>query len=209
MKIKNLAATRRIDRLAFLLWTIVVAGCADSSGTSDVPLESSLQQPAMSPTEVSVEIKSWQEVQDWVATQRGKVVVIDVWSTFCLTCMQEFPHFLELQQEYGADVACASLSVDFYGGTGNQPEDVKLQVLKFLKSQQATTRNFISSDPDTYVLKQIKTVAIPAALVYDKSGHLNRVFNNEQEEFGPTGFQYEQDITPLVEQLIAATPSKK
>lgn len=33
---------------------------------------------------------------------RGKVVLLDFWATWCVPCREETPHFVELQQKYGA-----------------------------------------------------------------------------------------------------------
>src|SRR5206468_7629887 len=33
---------------------------------------------------------------------RGKVVLLDFWATWCDPCREEIPHFVELQQKYGA-----------------------------------------------------------------------------------------------------------
>lgn len=151
---------------------------------------------------VHLEVKSWQEVQEWVASKKGKVVVVDVWSTSCLPCIKEFPHFVDLHNEYRDEVACASLSVDFYGGEGNKPEDVQEKVQEFLNSQAANMRNFISSDPDEEVLKEINTAVIPAVLVYDQQGNLAKIFNNDGDEFEPGVFSYEKHITPMVKKLL-------
>lgn len=109
---------------------------------------------------------------------------------------------MQLHDDLGRDVACASLNIDFYGGDGNKPEDVKPPVLKFLTSRRASMQNFISSSADEEVLKQINTASIPAAIVYDREGKLHTIFNNDEEKYGPEGFNYEEDITPLVKQLL-------
>lgn len=157
-------------------------------------------------SDVSVQIVSWQDLQDWIADQRGKVVVVDVWSTYCLPCRKEFPHFVALHQRLQEQVTCASLSVDFYGGEGNKPEDLRPQVLEFLRSQKATTANFISKDPDTEVLQQLGVSAVPAVLVYDRQGNLSKVFNNDQNAYGTEGFSYDQHIVPFVQNLTEGSP---
>ena len=151
---------------------------------------------------VDVDIQSWEQIQQWVAQQQGKVVVIDVWSTWCVPCVKEFPHFVALHQAFSRDVACASINVDYYGSEDEKPEDLKPRVVKFLTSKQATMQNFISSDPDEVVLQQIDTAAVPATIVYDREGQLHTVFNNDQDAYGAEGFNYTKDITPLVQQLL-------
>ncbi|TWT59913.1 TlpA family protein disulfide reductase [Rubinisphaera italica] len=160
------------------------------------------EQPKGSVADVSVHMQSWEELQDWVASQKGKVVVVDVWSTFCLPCVREFPHFVEFHENHKDHVACASLNIDYYGGKGQKPEDNREKVLKFLKSRNATMHNIIAINPDEVVLQQIKTAAIPAAIIYDRNGKLHKFFNNDEDLYGPKGFNYEQHITPLVEKLL-------
>lgn len=118
--------------------------------------------------------------------------------------MREFPHFVQLHDEFQSDIAAASLNIDYYGGEDEGPKVSKPRVLKFLTSKQATTKNFISSTADEDVLKQIETASIPAAIVYDREGRLHTVFNNDEEKYGPDGFNYEDDIKPLVKQLMEA-----
>lgn len=110
---------------------------------------------------------------------------------------------MQLHDELQADVACASVNVDHYGGPIDIEEEIKPQVLKFLTSRKASMQNFISSDADEDVYAQINTASIPAAIVYDRAGKIHTVFNNDEEAWGPSGFNYEEHITPLVKQLIA------
>jgi len=191
----------RWTSLAFLLVSII--GCNNApdvpvkSETTDSEVVDVVKQPL-----VDVDIKSWEQIQSWVAGQSGKVVVVDVWSTSCLPCVKEFPHFVALHKELADDVACASVNIDYYGSEDEKPEDIKPRVLKVLTSKQASMQNFISSDADEDVYKQISTAAIPAALVYGRDGKLHKIFNNDEGLYGPEGFNYENDIVPLVQQLL-------
>src|SRR3974390_2633012 len=38
-----------------------------------------------------------------LSAYRGKIVLLDFWATWCDPCRDEIPHFVELQDKYGAD----------------------------------------------------------------------------------------------------------
>jgi thiol-disulfide isomerase/thioredoxin len=196
--------------MRFARWTGLVLLVLPAIGCNDPPAvpinshaspTSHTSDPAAEPV-VQADIANWGAIQQWVAGQQGKVVVVDVWSTSCLPCVKEFPHFVALHEELAGEIACASVNIDYYGAEDEKPEDIKPRILKFLTSKQATMQNFISSDPDEDVHKQIATAAIPAVLVYDRDGKLHTTFNNDEAAYGPEGFNYADDIAPLVRQLL-------
>ena len=161
-------------------------GSADSSGDS-----------------VSLEIKSWKETQALIAAQKGKVVVVDLWSTSCLPCMKEFPNLVALHKKYPADkITCISVSCDYEGLEDEPPESKKPSVIKFLNSTEATCTNLLLSDADIDVYESIGLAAIPAVYVYDTQGNLAKRFDNDSGEYGDEGFTYKDHIEPLIEQLI-------
>ena len=68
-----------------------------------------------------------------VKAQRGKVVLVDVWATFCPPCMKNYPHVLKLQQELAAKgLVCISVSVDL--------PNKKNAAQEFLQKQNSTTK---------------------------------------------------------------------
>jgi len=159
-------------------------------------------QPASGDPEVAVDVRSWEEVRHMIARHRGKVVVVDVWSTWCVPCMREFPGLVRLHRQHGDDVACISVNIDYIGLEDAPPESFRDKVLEFLRKQQATFENVISSDPDEVVLKAVQVSSIPAVLVYDREGVLRKTFTNDDDTYGTGGFTYEEHIIPLVESLV-------
>jgi thiol-disulfide isomerase/thioredoxin len=151
--------------------------------------------------EVTVNVASWKQTQEIVAKHKGKVVVLDLWSTWCQPCVKEFPHLVELQRANPDDLVCISLNCNYIGD--GKPEDEKPEVLKFLMGKKAAIVNLISSDPDEELYKQVGIASIPVVQVYNSKGRLAKQFDNEKDEYGKNGFSYQKDIEPYVQQLLS------
>ena len=91
---------------------------------------------------------NWGEAQAFVAEHQGKVVVVDVWSTSCQPCLEEFPHLVALQQQYPNDVVCVSFDCDFIGAKNKPVDYYRERVLKALTEMKAgAIVNLISTVP--------------------------------------------------------------
>ena len=216
----RLAANRHRCLLALLAASLLLAGntgctgSADSSGDGATPQAKPTTTPdapdtQQTPDSVSLEIKSWKETQALIAAQKGKVVVVDLWSTSCVPCMKEFPNLVALHKKYPADkITCISVSCDYEGLEDEPPESKKPSVIKFLNSTKATCTNLLLSDADIDVYESIGLAAIPAVYVYDTQGNLAKRFDNDSGEYGDEGFTYKDHIEPLIEQLIDGATSE-
>lgn len=150
---------------------------------------------------VALQVQDWAATQKLIATKKGRVVVVDAWSTSCIPCIREFPNLVALHKQFARDVACVSVSLDYSGRKDRPPEFYKEKVLKFLTKQNATFDNVLSSEPTEQVLEKIGVPAIPAVLVYDRTGKLVKVFDNSDAATEEEGFTY-KDVTQLVESLL-------
>lgn len=152
---------------------------------------------------VKLQVASWEDVQKVVAGAKGKVVVLDLWSTACEPCMEEFPHLVKLQQLH-ADAVCISFSVDFAGIRNKPPEYYRERVEVFLAEQKATgIRNYLCSQPADELFEKIDLDSIPAVYVYDRTGKLAKRFDNRTPaKPGAEGISYETQVTPLVAELV-------
>lgn len=154
--------------------------------------------------DVRLSIVDFEGIQKRIAAHRGKVVVMDAWSTSCPPCLAEFHNLVELHKSHaGKDLACISLSFDFEGL--GKPEEQQEPVLKFLRSQGATFENLLSSEESDALYRKFKLAAVPAVFVYDRAGQLRKRFDNEQAKSKAEAFTYEQ-VRELVAQLIAEAP---
>jgi thiol-disulfide isomerase/thioredoxin len=78
-------------------------------------------------------------------TSSNKLRLINVWATWCGPCITEFPDFVIIDRMYrGRPFEFISVSAD--------KQDRRDDVLSFLKTQQASNKNYIFSKDDVYEL---------------------------------------------------------
>ncbi len=143
--------------------------------------------------------ETWADTQKFIASQKGKVVVVDFWATYCGPCKKEFPNLVKLHNDHGDKVVCVSFSLDYEGL--DPIEDIVPDVMKFLKSKNATIRNVLCSEESDVFYEAEDLAGIPVVRVYGKDGKLAKQFEID-EDFNE--FTYEKDVTPFVESLIKA-----
>lgn len=153
---------------------------------------------------VELQAKNWDEVQAFVADHKGKVVVVDVWSTSCEPCLQEFPHLVALQLRHPGDVVCISFDCDFIGAKNKPVDYYRERVLNALVEMKAgTIVNLISTVPADELFQQMDLDSIPAVYVFDRTGKLSKRFDNRTPVGGgQEGISYEKQIDPLVAELV-------
>lgn len=95
---------------------------------------------------------------------KGKVVLIDVWATWCGPCTAQIPHLKKLEEEMkGKDVAIVSISVD--------EEKDKEKWLKMIKDENlGGIQLFAGGWGD--IGKQYQIKGIPRFMVFDKQGKI-------------------------------------
>lgn len=150
--------------------------------------------------QVELQIRDWESTQQLAREKQGRVVVLDLWATYCPPCVAEFPNLVALQAKYPEQVACISVSADFEGLEGKPPESYAEKVLAFLQKQNATFDNILlSTDADTLFTQKIEHNSLPAVYVYDQQGNLAGQFPDPKD---PAEFTYQEQVLPLVEKLL-------
>lgn len=95
---------------------------------------------------------------------KGKVVVVDVWATWCGPCRGEIPHLKKLEEElHGTDVVFIGVSVD-------EPKD-KQKWLDFIQKEQLGGVQLLASGWSK-ITKDYKIKGIPRFMVFDRKGNI-------------------------------------
>ncbi len=92
---------------------------------------------------------------------RGKVVVLNVWATWCAPCREEMPTLDRLQAQLGGPkFEVVALSVDHDGSRGVQQffRDIGVKYLRWY------------IDPTPRTLDELKVFGLPATLLIDPKG---------------------------------------
>jgi thiol-disulfide isomerase/thioredoxin len=123
---------------------------------------------------VTVRVFDENEFARLLRENQGKVVLVDYWATWCLSCLELFPHTVQLHNRL-ADRGLAVISVSF-----DEPEQ-EAAVLEKLVSKGATFDNFISryggSDKSVEAFG-LEDGSLPYYQLYDRTGTLRETFQS-------------------------------
>jgi thiol-disulfide isomerase/thioredoxin len=94
---------------------------------------------------------------------RGKVVMLNIWATWCAPCRDEIPVLQALHEQYGRDgLEIVGVSVDARG------EDARIR--DFARGMRMTYP--IWHDPDDRVSSLYRAIGVPATYLIDREGIL-------------------------------------
>jgi len=92
---------------------------------------------------------------------KGRVVLLNLWATWCGPCRKEMPDLAELQKKYGGDdFEVVAISVDRKGAEAAG---------RFLVETKSTDLN-LYIDQSTKVLGKVRAVGLPTTILIDRKG---------------------------------------
>jgi thiol-disulfide isomerase/thioredoxin len=92
---------------------------------------------------------------------RGKIVLLNIWATWCVPCREEMPALDRLQTELGGkDLEVVAVNIDKGG-----PDKAQ----KFLEETGATHLG-LYTDPSGKLFASLKAVGMPTTLLIDREG---------------------------------------
>jgi len=214
-----------LERISVLISLVAVCGCEvkvasppppgpvtiatsrpEPAMTEDTPLDAAVTSEATVTDDnatITLQPLDWAGVEALIAKQKGKVVVVDVWSTSCEPCLREFPHLIEMQQHYPKEVVCIGLNCDYVGIKKKPPEFYRDKVQKVLESHDAKIVNVLCTMPSDDLFAALKIDSIPAVFVYDREGIRVHTFDNRTPSDAGEGVSYEKQVDPAVAALVS------
>jgi thiol-disulfide isomerase/thioredoxin len=136
---------------------------------------SRVEPPQPSAGEVTLRVADERDLAAILARERGKVVLVDFWATWCIPCLELLPHTIQLRQQY-AERGLAVVTVSFDASNN------EAAVREILRSKQALTENLLSrygASPQSVEAFEAGDGALPVLKLYDRQGHLAKSFGSD------------------------------
>jgi thiol-disulfide isomerase/thioredoxin len=101
----------------------------------------------------------------------GKVILLNIWASWCTGCQAEMPEFIALAEEFKEKgFVIVAVSVD-------NASSKAVDFLKELETKTGKKLNFtVLYDKDKAIAKDYKPRGMPASYLIDKNGKLSRIF---------------------------------
>lgn len=111
-----------------------------------------------------------------VAGHKGKVVLVNFWATYCVPCRKEMPALVQMQERLKAKgLVLITVSAD-------EPED-EAKAIEFLNKTRVPEPRYLrkAANEDAFInaVEPKWSGALPASILYDKTGRKVRSFVGE------------------------------
>jgi thiol-disulfide isomerase/thioredoxin len=182
-----------------VMFPVLLASFAGCSRSEPAPLAEE-PQGRVEQRSVVVTAVDRAEYDAALVSLRGKVVLVDCWATWCVPCLEQLPHSLELAERY-ADHGLVVLTLSF----DDPGKTEQVQNVLAAKGGQAQGQHFISKPGGTQSMEDFEITggALPHYKLYDPSGTVSHTFalDPTAEKQFTTG-----DIDAAVATLLAEHP---
>lgn len=166
---------------------IIAAGCRPTTGAENAARPGS-RGAAVNTAFPDFQVKTLDDQSVSLARYRGKIVILDLFASWCPPCRMGIPEFVELQKKYADRLAVVGLSYD-----QGSAQDLK----KFLAKMKVNYDVYWGSEE---IANYVGLRGIPHTLVLDREG---RVFKS-YVGYTPAA-TFEQNILTLSQPAAAPT----
>jgi thiol-disulfide isomerase/thioredoxin len=135
--------------LAGVVFVVIGGGSSGTTGSATLPT---------SPT--ALPMFSNDQFKTMLADLKGKVVVVNIWASWCGPCIEEAPGLAQLSKRYASDVQFVGVDI------ADQPAPAAAFIRKFGWTYPSV------ADPDEEIKRGYGFLGQPDTLVYAKDGSI-------------------------------------
>ena len=139
------------------------AGCATSGASASTSGAAETHQVGAPAPEITVQALSGKSIA--VSSYRGRVVLLDVWASWCVPCKQELPMLDEMAgrlRRQGIEVLAVSVDQE------------RANVVKFLRGRPRWSLT-IAHDPRGEIADRLQPDKMPTSYIIDRAGIIRYV----------------------------------
>jgi len=140
-------------------------------------------------------------VEEWrieLARLEGRIAVVDMWATWCIPCIERFPHMVELFHRYEAEgVTFVSVCLDDPGD-----EQAVASARRFLEGQRAVFANYLITENTADAFEKLDLLSIPAVFIYAADGELRYRLTADD----PNDQFTDSDVEAAISNLLGELP---
>jgi thiol-disulfide isomerase/thioredoxin len=148
---------------------------------------------ALSASEKELKSVDPEAIKALVTANRGKVVFLNFFATYCVPCHTEFPDIMKLQTKYKDSLQVVEVSMNDRTDAAERAE-----MLKYLEEQKPPFPVYIASSTDDDFYKSMdprwaRSEALPMTMIFDRDGKEAHFYQKALSLA-----DMERDVTPLL-----------
>ena len=181
-----------INQLLFLTLLSIITICngCKSRNVQEIRSVKKGSTEELTSSDRIVELIDKAGLQKLIHERHGKTLLLNIWATWCLPCIEEFPDLIKLYSSQGTDtLEIASISVD-------DSDEIASKVVPFIEKHAVPFKvylaHFVKQDDFINSLDSTWNGAIPATFIYDSLGKQRFLMIGER-----TFDQFKQKIDQL------------
>ncbi|MCB1625687.1 MAG: TlpA family protein disulfide reductase [Pseudomonadales bacterium] len=153
-----------------------LAASAGAAGPSpqaaSKPAQDVADKTAISPAAIAAAPATPDQFRQLLTQQRGSVVILNVWGTWCVPCLREIPELVKLQRDLAdKGVALIGLSMDEASSIGPMVEPFRQ---KYFPAFRTYVRNSPDMDSMVSVVDSAWNEILPTTYILDRQGRVAR-----------------------------------
>src|SRR5262245_9286320 len=133
-------------------------------------LLSSLIAAAQDPS-TEAKLVKYDDLGELVRQNKGKVVIVDLWTTTCIPCIKKFPELIEMQNKNAADgLVIITVNVDSKVSDPEERAEVIKAIQKRLRDSKLTLTNVILDEKPELAQEKLRFETVPNMYVFTRAG---------------------------------------